>query len=240
MGRSGGFLLSEAGTERYWRDVEKRRSPHHPAVRAFTEGKLEFISRQIGLPEGGSLLDVGCGNGYFTVPLARKWSVTALDLSRRMLRLNPHRSSVSASAYRLPFRDGEFDVVFSSNMVYYLADPTLALGEMVRVAAGSIVVIVPNRWNPLMALFSLLKKVERPALLMTASRIASVMRGLGAEVLFTGAHGLTTAHSTPAFLLPFLRWADRRLALGCYSIVAARKPPARWETVPAAALASAR
>ncbi len=56
---------------------------------AFTKNTLpevDFLIEELALPQGGSILDVGCGTGRHSIELARRgYSVTGLDLSREML-----------------------------------------------------------------------------------------------------------------------------------------------------------
>ncbi len=217
------FLLSGDETREHWERVSGRRSPSHPVVRAFVDPKVELISRAIPRTGESTLLDVGCGNGFFTLSLARKWKVTGIDLSGRMLALNPHPRLLRGGAGRLPFEDGAFDVVFSSNMVYYLDRPLLAIREMARVTRRHLAIIIPNRKNPVMVLFSLLSKLERPALLFSVARLTSLLEEAGARVVLACAHGAIAANRTPERLLPLLGLADRRSPLGLYSIVIAEK-----------------
>ena len=46
------------------------RDPLHPVVSAYADPKIEYIQQH--LPLEGKILDVGCGNGIFTLRLARK------------------------------------------------------------------------------------------------------------------------------------------------------------------------
>ncbi len=53
-----------------------------------TLAEVEFVLELLELPEGGAVLDVGCGTGRHAVELARRgYRVTGLDLSREMLRV---------------------------------------------------------------------------------------------------------------------------------------------------------
>ena len=51
-----------------------------------TLAEVEFLIEELGLKEGASLLDVGCGTGRHSIELARRgYQVTGIDLSSGML-----------------------------------------------------------------------------------------------------------------------------------------------------------
>lgn len=51
-----------------------------------TLSEVDFLLEELGLPRGGSVLDVGCGTGRHAVELARRgYAVTGADLSSEML-----------------------------------------------------------------------------------------------------------------------------------------------------------
>jgi SAM-dependent methyltransferase len=100
-----------------------------------------------GLPlgVGGSALDLPCGDGFFTACLADRVGptgrVVGADLSPAFLRLAGRTCDrvgrrpelVKADAYRLPFRRGEFDLVWCAQSLISLTDPVRVLAEMRRV-----------------------------------------------------------------------------------------------------------
>src|SRR5207244_76169 len=133
----------------YWSQASYR-PPDHPVVAAYAEPKMEFIRKHIPL-EGRNVLDVACGNGLFTVRLARTArSVVGVDLSAHMLASNPHPWRVQASAMALPCGDESFDVVFEANLLHHVDDPEQAVRELARCSRRHLALVEPNRWNPLM------------------------------------------------------------------------------------------
>ncbi|HTT25663.1 MAG TPA: class I SAM-dependent methyltransferase, partial [Thermoplasmata archaeon] len=108
-----------------------------------------------GAPAVGWVLDLGCGTGELTRLTLRHYRgcrVVGADFTPEMLRraaaaLPPKDRDraplVRATARRLPFRDGRFDLVVSGFVARNLPDLAGALGEIRRVLApgGSAMVL---------------------------------------------------------------------------------------------------
>lgn len=99
----------------------------------------------------GSVLDVGCGPGFFSVMLAKAgYAVTAFDASTEMLRMACERASatgvcidaVRGDAQFLPFADNTFDCVCSRNLVWNLELPQTAYREWLRVLKPGGVLLI--------------------------------------------------------------------------------------------------
>jgi ubiquinone/menaquinone biosynthesis C-methylase UbiE len=90
------------------------------------------------------VLDVACGTGFLTRHLAGE--VVGLDQSAAMVEAAASRMSdgrvICAEAVPLPFRDGEFERIFTSHFYGHLLEPTRTefLAEAARVA-GELVVV---------------------------------------------------------------------------------------------------
>lgn len=92
--------------------------------------------------EGREILDVGCGDGTYTVALGMRggWT-TGLDASLTALRAARFRAAsagvgvrlVSGEAERLPFAPGSFDLAVAVTALCFLPDPERAVAEMARV-----------------------------------------------------------------------------------------------------------
>jgi hypothetical protein len=96
------------------------------------------------------VLDCGCGSrpkGDVNVDCFRGgWNHQEADQDRGEY-VNPKNISnyVVASAEYLPFRDGVFDLVFSSHTIEHVPDPFLMFRELMRVSGRKVVVKCPHR-----------------------------------------------------------------------------------------------
>jgi SAM-dependent methyltransferase len=113
--------------------------------------EVALLDALIGLCPGESLLDLGCGTGYFTAALSPDAGFTVgADLDETMLRYAAaHRSRahswLAADALRLPFADRSFDVVASVTALCFIPDERRAVAEMLRVARRRVVLGLLNR-----------------------------------------------------------------------------------------------
>ncbi|UCD17698.1 MAG: class I SAM-dependent methyltransferase [Candidatus Zixiibacteriota bacterium] len=71
-----------------------------------TTAEVEFILKELRLPEGAAILDVGCGTGRHTVELARRgYLMTGVDLSEGMLRIAAEKAESARVAIGLVHAD---------------------------------------------------------------------------------------------------------------------------------------
>ncbi|MEM2972323.1 MAG: class I SAM-dependent methyltransferase [Candidatus Bathyarchaeia archaeon] len=96
------------------------------------------------------LLDVGCGNGLFTVPLTELFDfVVGVDLSKAMMkRCREKRDNLNfilASATDLPLKNGVFDAAISLSVLEYIKPKSnieKTLKEISRVTTNSSVIFL--------------------------------------------------------------------------------------------------
>jgi ubiquinone/menaquinone biosynthesis C-methylase UbiE len=100
---------------------------------------------------GASVLDVGCGTGYFTRRLAADGlDVTGIDSSSGMIRYAQSQAVAGelymvGDARRLPFPDRYFDSCVAITSLCFIREQEQALAEMVRVTRRRIVLGLLNR-----------------------------------------------------------------------------------------------
>ncbi len=126
-------------------------------------GKLRWARRvkMIGghLKPGMTVLELGCGAGYFTKELARSGAeIVAIDVSADLLEIAKANCPASNVRYEiqdacaLTYPDATFDSVVGSSILHHLQIES-ALREMCRVLkpSGTIYFTEPNMLNPQIA-----------------------------------------------------------------------------------------
>lgn len=103
--------------------------------------------------DGSWVLDVGGGPGYFAEAFTRhgaRYTALDADLGELSGRGEPLPGTVLGSGMQLPFADGSFDVVYSSNVLEHVPEPWAMADEMIRVAKPGALVFVSYTlwWGP--------------------------------------------------------------------------------------------
>jgi SAM-dependent methyltransferase len=105
--------------------------------------------------DGDDVLDVGFGIGYgvdilsigaATVSAADVDAAAVVSGEHTLLGRNPKvRAVVHYDGVRLPFGDGQFDVVTSVDVIEHVPDYHSFIDELLRVSRRSVVISTPNR-----------------------------------------------------------------------------------------------
>ena len=122
-----------------------------------------------GLTPGASVLELGCGTGYFTREFIKTDTlVTAIDISPDLLEIA--RNNISAenltfylmNAYSMNFPDASFDYIIGSSVLHHL-DVGKALSEIYRVLkpGGEVRFTEPNMMNPQIAVQKNIPLIKR-------------------------------------------------------------------------------
>ena len=122
-----------------------------PRGRWIGETEFSLLHRLLAAQPGETLLDVGCGTGWFTRRFAASngWNVTGLDNDATRLDFarehGRNERYQEGDARTLPFADASIDCVVSVAALCFIDDWEQALREMTRVTRRRIVVGLLNR-----------------------------------------------------------------------------------------------
>ena len=113
--------------------------------------EVETVFRRVPDAEFDEVLELGAGDGSqsrILVRCAKNVVCTELNADRLVQESQPNIRYQICDAEALPFEEGKFDLVYSSNLLEHLPQPEVALTEMYRVLSddGVMVHIVPNRF----------------------------------------------------------------------------------------------
>ena len=145
-----GRFLAEHGAGEIW-------NWESPAGKLRWARRVKMLSKHLG--PGMTVLELGCGIGYFTRELARSGAqIVAIDVSPELLEIAKANCSAPnvryeiQNAYELSYQDNVFDSVVGSSVLHHL-EVEAALGEIFRVLkpGGAIYFTEPNMLNPQIA-----------------------------------------------------------------------------------------
>lgn len=115
-------------------------------------GQQEFakLVKLFILKPGQSLLDVGCGTGYFSQHFQQYGlQVTGLDPDLAMIEFAKTKQSqvkyIEGDALALPFADNSFDYCSAITSLCFIAEPEKAIAEMLRVSRHGVILGLLNR-----------------------------------------------------------------------------------------------
>lgn len=147
-----GFLEDKRRARVFYKYLSRVYDRINPFI--WTEEMRARALDMLDITDDAVVLDVGCGTGYATQALlTRTDHVHGLDQSTHQLerawqKLGKHDpvSFYIGDAEHLPFRDGSFDVVWSSGSIEYWPNPVGTLAECRRVTrpGGQVLVVGPN------------------------------------------------------------------------------------------------
>jgi ubiquinone/menaquinone biosynthesis C-methylase UbiE len=116
----------------------------------------QLMARQMAqkIPEGGSVLEIAPGPGYFCLELARlgRYQITGLDISRSFVEMA--RRNAAQAGHRIDFRQGNasdmpfagdsFDFTFCQAAFKNFSEPVEAIAEMYRVLRPHGVAVIAD------------------------------------------------------------------------------------------------
>lgn len=120
--------------------------------------RVKMLTSQIKADD--SVLEIGCGTGYFTKDIVKTGAnVTAIDISPELLDIASNEVAAAnvkfkiENAYDLTFSNNSFDKIVGSSVLHHL-EIEKAINEMYRVLkpGGNIYFTEPNMFNPQIAM----------------------------------------------------------------------------------------
>jgi 2-polyprenyl-3-methyl-5-hydroxy-6-metoxy-1,4-benzoquinol methylase len=166
---AGGVTVSEQGI--VTGNTYDKYGSTNPVVRRLMARFERDLDELFDRAAPSSVLDVGCGEGV----LVHRWAqrlgearMVGIDLEEESIqsgwaqRQAPNLEYRVMEAQRLPFADGEFDLVSAIEVLEHLPDPVLTLAEMTRCAQRHVLVSVPH--EPLWRMLNMARGAYWPAL----------------------------------------------------------------------------
>lgn len=158
--------------------AEAYQSSFHTAFRP----ELDRILNSLPIPAAATVLDVPCGNGFYSRRLAERLGVggrlvaadvsdECLDRTRAELKgVGTPVEVIKADAYALPFPDDTFDVVWCAQSLISL-DPGRAVREMYRVVkpAGLVAILEADEFHHVLLPWPAAVEAVMPAAIHAAS-----------------------------------------------------------------------
>ncbi|HUW33550.1 MAG TPA: class I SAM-dependent methyltransferase [Planctomycetota bacterium] len=156
--------------QRYWNDEAnafQRIYTHHKSGLSVWLDKIfrkdmylryEYTLKHCEPIEGRTFLDVGCGNGLYSIELAKRGArkVVGLDISENMLKLCRQSAQQQGVADRCSFVHGDlldyqpdeqFDVTFGIGLFDYIRDAAPVLRKMREVTRDKVIASFPRFWT---------------------------------------------------------------------------------------------
>ena len=94
---------------------------------------------------------------------------------------------------------------------------------MIRVSRKYVIILEPNRNNPLMFLFAVLTKEEKKALKFSLTYLKNKLNKNNLRIISAFSYGLIVPNKTPLFLLPLMKIFNFRQPFGMTNFIIAEK-----------------
>jgi ubiquinone/menaquinone biosynthesis C-methylase UbiE len=133
------------------------------------------------------------------------------------------KQKLQMDAGGLAFKDNSFDVVFCHALLHHVEDMDGVIREMKRVSKKYIIILEPNRNNPLMFLFSYIVKEERKALKFSLKYLKRVSEKNGLRIIKAFSCGMIVPNKMPSFFIPLVKRLNFRQPLGMTNFIIAEK-----------------
>ena len=117
--------------------------------------RLSDVSMQMISYEGKKVIDIGCGDGVYTMELYDRCNpqkivgidpvVESFNISKKIIG-DRNIEFLAYPAEKTPFDDNSFDIAYIRGLLHHMDEPQKAIKEALRVA-NEVIVIEPNGYN---------------------------------------------------------------------------------------------
>ncbi len=219
-------MMKEEKEKKYWEELEhkKKRSVTHPVVDFYSNQRIDYMKKHLNnFNSIKTALDVGAGYGYSSYHMPSSIDTLALDFSFMNLISNPVKKKIQATALELPFRTNSFDLVFGWSFLHHLDEPEKAVAEMARVSKKYLVLLEPNRNNPVQFAFGVLHPMEHGTLKFTKQKLLRYLENIKFKLISCNATGWLFNGASPTFSLKIARHLPFVHRLGLVNIMICEK-----------------
>jgi SAM-dependent methyltransferase len=138
--------MKKADYSRIAEYYDKGRTAAGPIIELWTG----LIAKYINKGRDTRLLDIGCGTGRFTLPIAKRFNcrITGADMSAEMLEKSKDKDRNGIvqweiqNIHEMTYGDESFDLIFMSNVIHHCDAPLKALCECYRVLEDKGVILI--------------------------------------------------------------------------------------------------
>lgn len=138
-----------------YRQIADMYDASRPLFEETVDRWITLISERVGPRQRVELLDLGCGTGRFSIPIATRlgYTVTGADNSEEMLEKASDKEGGDRirwsveDATHLSYPNASFDVVFMSHLLHHLDEPLDAARECFRILRPGGIIL--NRYGPM-------------------------------------------------------------------------------------------
>ncbi len=198
-----------------WKDKNSnnRRKPEHIIIRDCYGRRFKRILKNLTVSNKGTCLELASGEGFWTQFLAKSFSTLATDTSTYMLEKNNHTNKEILHLPKISKESESFDLVFEANILHHIEDHQKVIDEMIRVSRRYIILIEPNRNNPLNIILGLILKHERKSLKFNYNFINKCLDPQKVRLINYESCGLLPPNKTPKLIWKLFRFLDNKIPL---------------------------
>ena len=181
--------------------------------RLATDRQVDLIL-SMGRMHRRKVIDIGCGDGTFTV---RFWdrgqpaALAAIEPAEHAIAVAVDRRADRSIDFRvaggteIPFPSGSFDLAVMQGVLHHCDDPAATIKEALRVAAA-LIAVEPNGWNPILKLIERFSQYHRQhdERSFTERQLKSWLSDAGCEVT-EGRYAILVPYFCPDWLARVLK-----------------------------------